>query len=117
MEVLVSLVIFSLFLGMATQFVAGGMKSPFIIDRVEPWSNFMEESLQELNQLVLDSELLEEGVHSSPFPKLSLPPDLEEWSLTWVRNNLPDYQTALFVAKSRNGKEIQWRGYKKIKTD
>jgi prepilin-type N-terminal cleavage/methylation domain-containing protein len=112
-EVMVALVIFSVLVGMASQFVASGVKYPFVADRVEPWLGFMEESSQALKKLPHHSALLSSGTHTDPFPGIKKPAVLSFWKLEWKSSNLAGYQVACFSAQTQHNKLIEWHVYYK----
>jgi len=112
-EVMVALVVFSVLIGMSSQFVASGVNHPFISDRVEPWLGFMEESNIRLKKLPHGSALLSSGVHDDPFPEIIKPTALATWKLEWNSSNLAGYQVASFSALTQQNKHIEWHVYHK----
>ncbi len=111
---MVALVVFSVLVGMASQFVASGVKHPFVGDRVEPWLGFMEKSSEALKNLPHHSALLSPGVHNDPFPGIEKPGVLSSWKLEWKSSNLEGFQTACFSALTQQNKLIEWHVYLKI---
>ena len=110
---MVALVLFSVLVGMASQFVASGVKHPFVADRVEPWLGFMEESIDTLKKLPHHSALLSTGVHNDPFPGINKPLVLSTWKLEWKSSNLDGYKVACFSALTHQNKLIEWHVYHK----
>ncbi|PCI24678.1 MAG: hypothetical protein COB67_11405 [SAR324 cluster bacterium] len=107
-EVLISLVIFSVALGLSSRFIAAGMQHPFIKAPVDPWLLFISHTEEKLGNLPANSILLQDGKHPSPFPELTPPTNLQRWSLEWEENSLGQ-GNALFEATNKDGKKIQWR--------
>ena len=112
-EVMVALIVFSVLVGMSSQFVASGVKYPFVADRVEPWLGFMEESSQALKKLPHHSALLSAGTHNDPFPEIRKPAVLDTWKLEWKSCNLAGYRVARFSAQTHHNKLIEWHVYYK----
>ncbi|MBT4267050.1 MAG: hypothetical protein HOB38_11040 [Deltaproteobacteria bacterium] len=110
---MVALVVFSVLVGMASQFVSSGVQHPFVADRVEPWLGFMEESCETLKKLPDHSALLSPGVHDDPFPDIKKPVVLSSWKLEWKNNNVEGYQVAHFSALTQQNKLIEWYVYRK----
>jgi prepilin-type N-terminal cleavage/methylation domain-containing protein len=112
-EVMVALVIFSVLVGMSSQFVASGVKYPFVADRVEPWLGFMEESSQALKELPHQSALLSPGTHNDPFPGIKKPTVLDTWKLEWQSSNLDGYKAGFFSARTKHNQLFEWHVYHK----
>ena len=110
-EVLISMVIFSVALGLSSQFIATGMQYSHIRDPVEPWLTFMSQTEEKIRTLSEDSDLWKEGEHSAPFPELNVPTNLQDWSLQWEENSLGQ-SNALFKATRKDGRKIQWRVFR-----
>ena len=112
-EVLISIVIFSLAIGLSSSLVATGMKYPFISHPVEPWLNFMIESTQAITVLPADSALTS-GKHSNPLPITPVPDNLKSWKIEWKNSQLPGVKYAIFSAEVKGISNINWRIYRKL---
>lgn len=114
-EVLISVVIFSLAIGLSSNLIATGMKQPFISHPVEPWLNFMVESTQALAALPAQSPLTV-GNHSNPLPIRPVPDNLKSWKIEWKNSQLPGVKYAIFSVEVKGRSKIFWRVYRKNPT-
>ncbi len=113
-EVMVSMIIFSVLISLSGQLIKNGMERPFAIDKVEPWLNLIQDTSIALQNIPNDSELLSFGPHSNPFPEIQTPGTLESLKLEWQSNSLDKAKTALFTATTIQGKIIEWKLFKKV---
>ena len=110
-EVLISLVIFSVSIGLSTHLITTGMTFPFISHQVEPWLVFMEGTTQAIAKLPDDSKLLS-GFHNKPKVTVPLPNEIHSWNIEWKNSQLSGYRYVIFSASRKGGGEIQWKMYR-----
>jgi prepilin-type N-terminal cleavage/methylation domain-containing protein len=110
-EVMVALVVFSFLIGLSSRFVVSAVDRPYVLNRVEPWLTFIEQTYQSMARLSDDSTLLLPGRHTDPFPGLTQPPDLTAWWLDWEDTNLDEVMAARFTATTIQGRTIEWYLY------
>lgn len=107
-EVMISLLIFSTFLGLSGQFVNKGIKTSFYGSGAEQWLQLIEASGRAIEH-IQNQEMLETlGTDRPPLNQIDLPADLVTWSVEWTPCSLDHTKAAHFTARIRGGKEIEW---------
>lgn len=107
-EVMISLLVFSIMLGLCTGLIKRGTQQPHMISPPEHWLDFIEESTLAARKLS-DKQLLD--TRQSPLKDLTPPPDLTSWKVTAKSTNIKTVNVAVFSAKTKGGRDIQWRVY------
>lgn len=113
-EVMVSMIIFSLLLLMSGKFVSLGMQRPFTYHPVEQWTTFIEITHQKIQQLPKENSIIIPSVIDQPFQELKYPDNLSTLRLTWVDSSISEYKVAHFTSTTDQGKTFEWRSLKKI---
>jgi len=98
---------------MSSSFIAAGVNRPFVVDRVEPWLQFMEDCRFAVIGLSPQSQLLAAGAHEEPFPELERPAAISGWQMEWVTTSLEGWRVARFSATTLHQKTIQWHVFHK----
>ncbi len=111
-EVMVSLVILTSFIGLSSGLVKKGIDYPFITVGVENWITFIEESGNQILNLPSSTNLDTIEPNTSPLNQLTTPIDLKAWELSWEECSLSNVRVAVFRATTIHGKIIKWRIYK-----
>jgi prepilin-type N-terminal cleavage/methylation domain-containing protein len=112
-EVLTSMVIFALLIGMTSRLIGTAAVYPFVSDTVEPWLNYMEDTGLTFRQLPDESEYLFHGVYDDPFSGLKKPIRLNHLEMRVMQDaHNPGLLTAHFSATSFYGKTYTWKSYR-----
>jgi prepilin-type N-terminal cleavage/methylation domain-containing protein len=111
-EVMISLVIFSLMLGMTSNLVRKGMEYPFVMSGVEQWVQLIEETGRLIQFSDYNSEIEITGENDARLMTLKKPRDFKSLKLEWKATNLPHVRTAVFTAESLSKRTYQWKVYR-----
>lgn len=109
-EVMISLLIFSIMLGLCTGLIKKGTEQPHMKAPPENWLVFIDESTLAARELT-DIKLLNTG--QSPLKEITPPPDLAAWEVTAENTHIETVDVAVFTAKTKGGRKIEWRIYRK----
>ena len=113
MEVLISMIIFMLIIGMSSQYISTASYYPFISYPIEPWLNYIEDVSLSYQRVPGDSIFLSPGSFIDPFPNIVKPTSLNQVEmLITVHPLLPGLLVAQFQATSSHEKKYHWRSYK-----
>lgn len=110
-EVMVAMVIFSAALGLATNLINEGLKTPFHTNPVENWLQLIDETGIAINKLTGESSTWVLQTDQPPFNQLTLPKNLKSWSID-KKPLTPTLAMVEFTALTHENKKIQWRFYK-----
>ncbi len=113
-EVMISIVVFSIMLGMASDFVKKGMEHSFVAVNVEDWLNLIEESSKLVSTMAYSLETSLIGTDDFPYSKIKKPMNLKDWSVKWEKTNLPNVRAAQFHAISLKHQSFKWIVFKVI---
>ncbi len=113
-EVMISIMVFSIMLGMASNFVKKGMEHPFVGVKVEDWLNLVEQSSMLTSTMAYSFETITIGTDEVPYDKIKRPIDLKEWSIKWKETNLPNVKAAEIHAVNVNHKSFKWIIFKVV---
>ncbi len=111
-EVMISLILFSVILGLSSDLIRQGLDYPFIVHHIEPWINFMEEVDQAVKGLPEDTHPEAIRTDTPPLNRIKTPRDLKDWQVDWKTSDQPNGKVAKFSARTRQGKVLNWRIYK-----
>ena len=109
---MISLVVFSVVIGMSSSMVKKGMEYPFIIYDSETWVSFMEEVNMVILVLPRNTDLESIRTDTLPLNRIQQPPDLINWQVNWRDSEMNQMKAAVFSAESRQGKTFEWRIFK-----
>lgn len=113
-EVMISMVVFSIMLGMASSFVKMGMEHPFVTVKVEAWLNLIEESSRAVSTTDYSFETPMIGTEEIPYSKITKPVNLKDWSVKWEETNLPNVRAVKFHAISLKHQSFKWTVFKVV---
>jgi len=114
MEVMISMVIFSILLVLSGKLVSLGMQRPFVYQAVEDWTNFMELTHQRIQQLSANDILLNQTSIDQPFKDLEYPSSSKQFRLTWEKSSIPEFKVAIFTLTTDQGKTFEWKSFKRV---
>ena len=112
-ETMISLIVFSIVIGMSSNLVRKGLDYPFIVSRAESWTSFLEQVNRAILNLPEDTDLTSIRTDKVPLNQIPLPTDLVSWKVVWEDSSINQMKTGSFSANIRQGKKIRWKIYKK----
>ncbi len=108
LEVLISMLILSLAVGLSSQFISSATNHHKIRVGYSHLLEFIDQTQHRVLNLSADSPLRIKSVHQNPFPELNKLKEIKDWNLRWEFNNL-EQDNALITVNTRENNQIKWK--------
>lgn len=112
MEVMVSLIVFSILMGMSSRLVEKGFEVPYFSTNSPEWLELIDKTSIIVTELPPDYDPLLLKADSQAFVSLKKPSDFKTWNISWGTTNLENASVCEFSAQTIYGKTVEWKIFK-----